>query len=54
MDGWSKLGRVSETKSVLKAMLVDGFSPDCLTFSYLIKGLGRLVELIMPLRFLST
>ena len=41
MDGWSKLGRVSETENVLKAMLVDGFSPDCLTFSYLIKGLGR-------------
>ena len=54
VDGWSKLGRVSETESVLKTMLVDGFSPDCLTFSYLIKGLGRLVELIMPLRFLST
>ena len=41
MDGWSKLGRVSEVESVLKAMLVDGFSPDCLTFSYLIEGLGR-------------
>ena len=41
VDGWSKLGRVSETESVLKAMLVDGFSPDCLTFSYLIEGLGR-------------
>ena len=40
MDGWSKLGRVSETESVLKAMLVDGFSPDCLTFNYLIEGLG--------------
>ena len=41
VDGWSKLGRVSETESVLKAMLVDGFSLDCLTFSYLIEGLGR-------------
>ena len=41
MDGWSKLDRVSETESVLKVMLVDGFSPDCLTFSYLIEGLGR-------------
>ena len=35
------MGRVSETESVLKAMLVDGFSLDCLTFSYPIKGLGR-------------
>ena len=41
MDGWSKLGRVSEIESVLKAMLVDGFSPNCLTFSYLIECLGR-------------
>jgi len=41
ISGWSKLGRVSETESVLKAMLVDGFSLDCLTFSYLIEGLGR-------------
>ena len=41
MDGWSKLGRVSETESVLKAMLVDGFSPDYLTFRYLIEGLRR-------------
>ena len=41
VNGWSKLGRVGETESVLKAMLVDGFSPDCLTFSYLIEGLGR-------------
>ena len=35
------MGRVSETESVLKAMLVDGFSPNCLTFSYLIECLGR-------------
>ena len=35
------MGRVSETESVLKALLVDGFSLDCLTFSYPIKGLGR-------------
>ena len=35
------MGKVSETESVLKAMLVDGFSLDCLTFSYPIKGLGR-------------
>ena len=35
------MGRVSEVESVLKAMLVDGFSPNCLTFSYLIEGLGR-------------
>ena len=35
------MGRVSETKSVLKAMLVDGFSLNCLTFSYFIEGLGR-------------
>ncbi|XP_030950979.1 putative pentatricopeptide repeat-containing protein At5g43820 isoform X1 [Quercus lobata] len=41
IGGWSKLGRVSEIESVLKAMLVDGFSPDCSTFSYLIEGLGR-------------
>ena len=41
ISGWSKLGRVSETESVLKAMLVDGFSLDCLTFSCLIEGLGR-------------
>ena len=41
MDGWTKLGRVSEIESVLKAMLVDEFSLDCLTFSYLIEGLGR-------------
>ena len=41
VDGWSKLSRVSETESVLKAMLVDGFCPDCLTFSCLIEGLGR-------------
>ncbi|GMY28081.1 putative pentatricopeptide repeat-containing protein At5g43820 [Fagus crenata] len=41
IGGWSKFGRVSEIESVLKAMLVDGFSPDCLTFSYLIEGLGR-------------
>ena len=45
VDGWSKLGRVSETESVLKAMLVDGFSPDCLTFSYLIEGLGRVSQI---------
>ena len=38
VDAWSKLGRVSEIESVLKAMLVDGFSTDCLTFSYLIEG----------------
>ncbi|KAL0016634.1 hypothetical protein SO802_003703 [Lithocarpus litseifolius] len=41
IDRWSKLGRVSETESVLKAMLVDEFSPDYLTFSKLLKGLGR-------------
>ena len=35
------MGRVSEIESVLKALLVDGFSLDCLTFSYPIKGLGR-------------
>ena len=54
IGGWSKLGRVSEVESVLKAMLVDGFSPDCSTFGYLIEGLGGLVRLMMQLRFLST
>ena len=40
MDGWSKLGKVSETENVLKVMLVDGFSIGCLTFNYLIEGWG--------------
>ena len=37
-QNWVEL---SETESVLKAMLVDGFNLDCLTFNYLIEGLGR-------------
>ena len=45
-QNWVEL---SETESVLKAMLVDGFNLDCLTFNYLIEGLGRVVGLMMPL-----
>ena len=48
------MGRVSETESVLKAMLVDGFSLDCLTFNYLIKGLGRASRIDDAVEILST
>ena len=54
MDGWTKLGRVSEIESVLKAMLVDEFSLDCLTFSYLIEGLGRVGQIDDAVEILST
>lgn len=45
MSGWSKLGRVVEIKKVLEGMAADGFTPDCLTFSYLIEGFGRTGEI---------
>ncbi|KAK9291297.1 hypothetical protein L1049_009487 [Liquidambar formosana] len=41
IGGWSKFGRVSEIERILKAMVTDGFSPDCSTFSSLLEGLGR-------------
>lgn len=41
LGGWSKFGRVSEMERILEAMVEDGFSPDCSTFSYLVEGLGR-------------
>ncbi|OMO90154.1 hypothetical protein COLO4_19322 [Corchorus olitorius] len=34
-------GRVSEMERILEAMIADGFTPDCSTFSYVIEGLGR-------------
>ncbi|XWS24612.1 hypothetical protein CRYUN_Cryun28dG0118000 [Craigia yunnanensis] len=33
--------RFSEIERILKALIADGFTPDCSTFSYLIEGLGR-------------
>lgn len=41
ISGWSKFGRVSEMERILKALIADGFIPNCSTFSYLIEGLGR-------------
>lgn len=41
ISGWSKFGRIGEIETSLRAMMADGFDPDCLTFSYLIEGLGR-------------
>ncbi|XP_019054374.1 PREDICTED: putative pentatricopeptide repeat-containing protein At5g43820 isoform X1 [Nelumbo nucifera] len=41
IGGWSRLGRVSEVEGFLKAMVVDGLTPDCWTFSYLLECLGR-------------
>ncbi|KAF7130408.1 hypothetical protein RHSIM_Rhsim10G0065400 [Rhododendron simsii] len=41
ISGWSKFGRIGEMEMSLRAMMEDGFDPDCLTFSYLIEGLGR-------------
>ncbi|KAA0064651.1 putative pentatricopeptide repeat-containing protein [Cucumis melo var. makuwa] len=41
IGGWSRYGRHSEVEQTLKAMEVDGFSPDYLTHTYLIECLGR-------------
>lgn len=41
ISGWSKLGSICEIKRYLEEMEIEGFSPDCSTFSYLIEGLGR-------------
>ncbi|XP_052190826.1 putative pentatricopeptide repeat-containing protein At5g43820 [Diospyros lotus] len=41
IGGWSRLGRIGEIETTLRAMMADEFYPDCLTFSYLLEGLGR-------------
>lgn len=41
ISGWSKFGEVNEIEKCLKAMVADGFSPDCSTFSHILEGLGR-------------
>ncbi|KAF3432452.1 hypothetical protein FNV43_RR27192 [Rhamnella rubrinervis] len=41
ISGWSKLGRIIEMERLLDAMVIDGISPDCFTFTHLIEGLGR-------------
>ncbi|XP_015895879.1 putative pentatricopeptide repeat-containing protein At5g43820 [Ziziphus jujuba] len=41
VNGWSKFGRISEMERLLDEMVVDGISPDSLTFTHLIDGFGR-------------
>lgn len=41
MNGWSRIGRISEMERLLDEMVADGISPDSLTFTHLIEGFGR-------------